>query len=255
MAQMDAEAGREGRQRPLIVSHRTNMKTDPENTIAGIRSAIARCVDAIEVDVQATSDGVPVLMHDCSMHRAVGDARSIEDVSADEARELRVLAPSSGGADEPVALLSEALEAAASHVLLVLDVKMTGIAEQVAKTIRQHAGNTRIHLDVDLDEVPQYRTLLPDVPITVGLRARMIQEHGLTALYDRCVELGVSGVSIRNPILDRCAVDEAHARGLFVKTWTIDRVKDMERVVATGVDSVCGNYPDEMRAVRERMAG
>lgn len=55
------------------------------------------------------------------------------------------------------------------------------------------------------------------------VRAGLIREHGLTALYDHCVALGVSGVSIRNRILDRCAVDEAHARGLFVKTWTIDR--------------------------------
>ena len=53
--------------------------------MAGSRSAIARGVDAIEVDVQATSDGVPVLMHDCSLHRAIGDPRSIEDLTADEA--------------------------------------------------------------------------------------------------------------------------------------------------------------------------
>ena len=239
----------------MIVSHRANMKTDPENTIAGICAAIEACVDGVEIDVQATSDGVPTLMHDCSMHRAIGDARSIEDVPAAEARELRVRAPHPDGADEPIALLSEALEAASGHALLVLDVKMTGIAEQVAETVRRHAGGTPIQLQADMDEVAQYHELLPDVPITVWLRAGLIKDHGLIALYDRCVELGVSGVSIRNRILDRCAVDEAHARGLFVKTWTIDRVHDMERVVAAGVDAVCVNYPDEMRAVRGRMTG
>lgn len=153
--------------RPMIVSHRANMKTNPENTIAGICAAIEECVDGVEIDVQATSDGVPMLMHDCSMHRATGDARSIGDVPAAEARALRVRAPHPDGADEPIALLSEALEAAAGHALLVLDVKMTGIADQVAQTIRRYAGDTRIHLQVDLDEVPQYRVLLPDAPITV----------------------------------------------------------------------------------------
>ena len=48
---------------------------------------------------------------------------------------------------------------------------------------------------------------------------------------------------------------EAHARGLTVKTWTVDREPDIERVMATGVDAVCGNYPQRMRNVREKTAG
>ena len=254
MAQMDAKAGREGRQRPLIVSHRTNMKTDPENTIAGIRSAIARCVDAIEVDVQATSDGVPVLMHDCSLHRAIGDPRSIEDLTADEATALRVKSPTAGVATEPVALLADALAAVAGQAMLVLDIKMEGIAEEVARVIRESGTGTEIHLQCDFEQAVEYHKLLPDIPITVGLRAGMIKKHGLHALLDRAVELGLFGVSIRSRILDDCAVEEAHKRGLFVKTWTIDREQDMERVLATGVDAVCGNYPQRMRAVRDRFA-
>ena len=37
--------------------------------------------DGIEVDVQVTSDGLAVLMHDCTMHRAIGDPRTLGDVS------------------------------------------------------------------------------------------------------------------------------------------------------------------------------
>ena len=50
--------------RPLVVSHRTQAGTMPENTLAGIDAALAIGVDGIELDVRATSDGVVVLSHD-----------------------------------------------------------------------------------------------------------------------------------------------------------------------------------------------
>ncbi len=39
---------------PLVISHRTNMGTMPENTLAGIDAAIADGVDGVEIDVRAT---------------------------------------------------------------------------------------------------------------------------------------------------------------------------------------------------------
>ena len=237
----------------LIISHRANMKVAPENTIAGIESAIADCVDGVEIDVQATADGVAVLIHDRSLRRACDDPRSIEQLTASEAGQLQVKPPTADVSPEPIATLAGALEAAAGRTVLVLDVKMTGIAEIIASTIEEHGQRTEIHLQADFEEAEEYRRLLPDIPLTIGLRAKAIKELGIDALLDRCVRLGASGVSIRNRILHRCQVDRAHARGLLVKTWTVDRVPDVERVLATGVDAVCGNYPLMIRAVREQV--
>ena len=208
---------------PLIISHRANMKVAPENTIAAIQSALDVCVDGIEVDVQVTSDGLAVLMHDCTMHRAIGDPRTLGDVSSDIMRKLRVIPPRKDVPAEPIATLADALEVARDRAILVLDVKMEQIAPVVAKVIRDACAERGVHVQCDLDEAGQYRELLPEVPITVGLRAGAIKRHGLIALLDRCVELGIAGVSIRNRILDACAVREAHARGLTVKTWTGNR--------------------------------
>ena len=237
---------------PLVISHRANMKMNPENTIAGINAAIAACVDGIEIDVQATADGAVVLMHDCSMHRATGDPRAIGDINLEQARELRVQAPQLDMESEPIALLSEALAAASEQAILVLDIKMDGIAPLVARVIRASGRTEMLHVGCDLREAPEYCELLPEIPIASGLRPGDIRREGYLALLDRCVAVGLSGVSIRNTLLDRCAVREAHRRGLMVKTWTVDRTPDIERVLAAGVDAICGNYPALMRAARER---
>jgi glycerophosphoryl diester phosphodiesterase len=47
-----------------VTAHRGASGYAPENTLASIRNALEIGVDRIEIDVQQTSDGVVVLLHD-----------------------------------------------------------------------------------------------------------------------------------------------------------------------------------------------
>jgi glycerophosphoryl diester phosphodiesterase len=49
---------------PWIVAHRGAMVEAPENTKAAFDKAVAYPIDGIELDVQITSDGIPVIFHD-----------------------------------------------------------------------------------------------------------------------------------------------------------------------------------------------
>lgn len=51
--------------------------------------------------------------------------------------------------------------------------------------------------------------------------------------------------------LDARVVAEAHALGLTVVPWTVNDPKDMERVLALGVDGMISDRPDLLRAVLE----
>jgi len=53
------------------------------------------------------------------------------------------------------------------------------------------------------------------------------------------------------PDLDARVVAEAHALGLAVVPWTVNDPKDMERVLALGVDGMISDRPDLLRAVLE----
>lgn len=55
-----------------VVGHRGNSRGAPENTLPAIRAAAAQGASAVEVDVQFTKDGVPVLMHDTDTLRTTG---------------------------------------------------------------------------------------------------------------------------------------------------------------------------------------
>ena len=57
---------------PQIISHRGESLDRPENTMAAFRLAFARGVDGVECDVYATTDGVPVIIHDATTGRTAG---------------------------------------------------------------------------------------------------------------------------------------------------------------------------------------
>lgn len=52
-----------------IVGHRGFPDGYPENTIPGIRAALELGVDAVEIDIQLSHDGVPLVFHDASLDR------------------------------------------------------------------------------------------------------------------------------------------------------------------------------------------
>lgn len=62
--------------RNRLVAHRGNCVEFRENSLAAIRSALELGVQYVEIDVQLSADGVPVLLHDANLSRVFGVDRN-----------------------------------------------------------------------------------------------------------------------------------------------------------------------------------
>ena len=60
--------------RPLVVAHRGLQRLYPENTRASVLAALDAGLTHVEIDVQLSADGVPVLHHDADLKRLSGRA-------------------------------------------------------------------------------------------------------------------------------------------------------------------------------------
>lgn len=58
-----------------IIAHRGASSKEPENTLAAIRHAIELGVDCVEIDVQLSEDGIPVVIHDDTLCRTTNAAK------------------------------------------------------------------------------------------------------------------------------------------------------------------------------------
>lgn len=67
-----------------LIARRGNGAEYPENTLPALRSALELGVPSIAVDVQLSSDGVPIVIHDHLLRRTAGRDGSVLDMAATE---------------------------------------------------------------------------------------------------------------------------------------------------------------------------
>ena len=135
-----------------LIAHRGWQRRFPENTAAAIRGAIAAGALAVEVDVQLSADGVPVLHHDRSLWRLCRTRGCISDYRWSELAALRASEPDRFGqrfATEPLLRLDQLVELLREHpeVHLFLEAKAEVLgrfsAEQAISAMLEAAAPLR----------------------------------------------------------------------------------------------------------------
>jgi glycerophosphoryl diester phosphodiesterase len=71
-----------------IFAHRGSSKDCPENTMAAFQKAFKDGADGIELDVQLSKDGVPVIIHDEKVDRTTNGKGYVVDYTFDELSQL-----------------------------------------------------------------------------------------------------------------------------------------------------------------------
>ncbi|MBM4410744.1 MAG: glycerophosphodiester phosphodiesterase [Chloroflexi bacterium] len=234
---------------PLVISHRTNMGTMPENTLTGIDAALADGVDGVEVDVRATRDGRVVLLHDATLDRTAGDPRVLVDVRAEELALVRTR-PIHGVGPQPVPSLAEALDHVGGRAILVIEVKQRGIHEAVAAEVRAAAAAVWCWVWAFDPEVGiACRAALPEVPVGLNLARGSLERYGYASdPLALAVRHGFAALSMSCDLVDEASVRAAHRRGLAAYTWTVDEPAEIVRVQEAGVDAICSNFPPRVAA-------
>ena len=157
---------------PLVTAH-SGCENTPENSLESMVAGIAAGADTVEIDVRATRDGTPILMHDPYVLRkgtdiAVGELE-IHELNSDGADND----PASSGRRRAVTALEQALELIGSYDVTVnLDVKDDLCIEGVVRLIRRHdlcemvvlTGCPPARADI-------LRSLAPELPVLLNAEA------------------------------------------------------------------------------------
>ena len=73
-----------------IYAHRGASVDRFENTIGAFQEAVRQGADGIEIDVQLTKDGVPVVVHDRNLSRLAARDRNIDELRFPSAKKVRL---------------------------------------------------------------------------------------------------------------------------------------------------------------------
>jgi glycerophosphoryl diester phosphodiesterase len=233
-----------------ITAHRGHARRAPENTLSALRKAIESGADFAEIDVQQTSDGVVVLLHDSDLRRVAGDSRRLADVTFDELRKLDVgswFSPQFAG--EQVPTLAEAMQLVRGKMKLNIELKYYGpnpaLAPAVAKLVREQQFKDQcVATSFEYDALLQAREACPD------LRTGLIIAQSLGEISRLQVQL----LSVRADHITDNTLRRAHLNQQEVHAWTVNDPRQMLHLMQRGVDNIMSSDPDLAIQVRNEWA-
>ncbi|WP_274363414.1 glycerophosphodiester phosphodiesterase [Paenibacillus thermotolerans] len=230
-----------------IVAHRGWSGKAPENTMAAFRLALSDSkIAGIELDVQLTKDGVPVVIHDYTVDRCTNGKGMVKDYTLQELRKLD--AGSWFGkqyAGEQVPTLHEALAAMKGKVFVNIELKSPGgmypgLEEEAIRIVRGLGMDQDVYFtSFDHEVIREASRLAPDIRTGLLFSGRPI------LLKEQFRAAGAAVLSIAYPFLTPGLVEEARENGIGIMAWTVDVPEHIKLVAQLGSDiQICTNVPD-----------
>jgi glycerophosphoryl diester phosphodiesterase len=196
------------------------------------RLALEQGADGIELDVQPSADGVPVILHDDTLDRTTDSTGDVSQLTWD-----RISAARAGG--EPVPRLEEvAAWAAETNAFLNVEIKRPGVEAAALEAI-EAAGRT------------PWTIFSSFVPESVSEVRRLDPKAACWLLTDRwgphvlqlAADLRVGGVCLDVRRATVAALGQLRAAGLPVVIWTVDRPIRIRNLLRAGVAGIITNQP------------
>ncbi|WP_188993962.1 glycerophosphodiester phosphodiesterase [Paenibacillus nasutitermitis] len=231
----------------LCVAHRGASGLAPENTMAAFQKAMSfPFVQWMELDVQLSRDGVPVVIHDASLNRTTSGAGPVADFRTTQLSRLDAgswFSKSFGG--ERVPLLEQVLDATIGRCRLNIELKTyngiyPGMERKVVELLeRKGLQHDSVITSFDHQALRTVRELSAEV------RTGLITDLAPASLASDLQQLGASFLSIGFKRITPELMKEMRSRGIDVMAWTVNDTATMRRLAAIDPNlMICTNYPD-----------
>lgn len=232
----------------MITAHRGSSGAAPENTISAVLLAAQQGAGYAEVDVQMTADGVVVLYHDRTMSK-LGISRKVSELHYSD-----VIHVDAGGwfspeyVGEKIPTLEQVMIAAHRRIKLNIELKMyepnMPLPEAVAQMIEQHQFIDQcIVTSFDAEAIRRIKAANPYIKtgLIVSSKKKLTDEVWSSGEYDL--------LSLKSKLVDRSIARKAATFGKELHVWTVNKEKEMKRLLKHNVSSIITDYPERLHEV------
>ena len=225
-----------------IIGHRGAAGLEPENTLRSFRMALALGVDEIELDIWETKDGSLAVIHYEKVNRTTNGYGRVPDLDIDELREL------DAGKGEKIPRLEEVFDLVKQEgIILNLELKKPGYEQRVADLIKFYNYFHRVFVISFLPQVIKKIKAI-DSRIRIGLAIR----HRLINAQKIVKELKIDRIFLKHTLITRQLVSDFSDFDVEVIAWTVDKPKDIQKMIILNIDGICTNYPDRVKKILSR---
>lgn len=217
------------------VAHRGYPKKFPENTLSSFQAALDLGYTHLELDVQLTKDGVPVVFHDWTLERMTDGTGNLRDYTLSELKWLRV------AGSEQIPTLEEALCLLKGKVIVDIELKKMGNMypglEQIVLDMLASMGMREKSLITSFDHFALEKVRELNDQIDIGL----INHSASPALFPYMKKLNCKYVSVHYPYINEKFIELCNENEVILIPYTIDNADDMAKFTRYPELLICTN--------------
>lgn len=234
--------------RTLICAHRGASAAAPENTLAAFRLARQLGADQFELDTTITAEGVPVVIHDGAVDRTTDGSGDITKMTLAEVQKLDAGSwKDAKYKGEPIPTLEAVFKEFKDYSI---NVEIKGGASTIVKTAERVVDLINKYNMADKVIISSFSTQA----LQRVLQLNPTLKTGFLYSGETPKDL-IPGLAALHPYTATVTPEFAawaKSQGYALNVWTVNDPKEMERLIALGVDSIITDVPDRMKALQEK---
>ncbi|MEP3300201.1 MAG: glycerophosphodiester phosphodiesterase family protein [Pseudoruegeria sp.] len=223
----------------IVIAHRGAAGERPENTMSSINRAIEVGADFVEIDVQETSEGEVIVVHDSDFMKLAGVPTKVWDVTAAELKTIDI-----GSWFDPLysaertPLLRDVLQAAKDKSKVLIELKYYGHNDQLEQRV----------LDIVAAEGMQEQVAYMSLKMPLVEKTKELDsgaQAGLlaaTAVGD-LTALDADFLAVNTGLATRSLVQRADAVEKPVYVWTVNDALVMSQMLSRGIKGLITDEP------------
>lgn len=246
----------------LAIAHRGGRSLGPENTLYTFKRAVELGTDVLEMDLQTTSDGALVILHDREVDRTTNGTGVVDGFTLSDLKKLdagfrwspdnsRSFPLRSTGITIPT--LAQVFKTFPDQRMNI-EIKSSQVntIQDLCRTIRDNRRSQKVMVACfDAGKLGEFRSICPEVATSAGASEAAVfywlQWANLESAYSPNAQaLQIPETYGDNRIATRRFLDAAHARNMRVHVWTVNEVEAMQRLIDLGVDGIMTDYPERL---------
>lgn len=198
------------------LAHRGHPMKFPENTMSAYKAAYELGFSHLELDVQLSKDGVPILMHDITVDRTTNGSGFVKDFTYEQLQQLTV------GENEKIPTLEEAMLFAKDKINVSVEMKQMGnlyegLEEKTLEVLKKTRMLDQVYVNsFDHFSVTKLRELSNDIELGVII-------HGASpSVIPFMKEINAKYLSVRIEYLTDSFVQTCEDEGIQIVVWPVD---------------------------------
>lgn len=214
-----------------IYAHRGFSARYPENTIAAFQAALDLGVSGVELDIHASADGVPVVIHDERLERTTNGNGFVSGKTGAE------LAALDAGNGQGVPAFEDVVALANGRLHFDIEIKGPDCEQGVLDVLARHPATAAAISSFDWDVLRTIRALAPDFELWV------LTDTIDSAAIDCARELAATTLAVDHAEITCESIERARQAGLQTMAWTVNDQEEADRLRGLGVIAICTDDP------------